>query len=278
MRAAASVNRTLRSAPSGVLDDAWTVTRGEGPILAVALHDGHGVRKDISKHLALPEAVRLREEDPWTAEWTRIAPTRIVVRRSRFEIDLNRPVEDSVYLRPDRAWNLEVWKEGGPPEWVVQAGHEIHAAFYAMLEKLLRDVEARHGRFVVYDLHSYNHRRGGPHSPPDDSRGCPDINLGTGSMDRGRWAPVVDAFLQSLSSVELLGRPLDARENVRFRGGYLSRWVHQTFPRTGCVLAVEVKKLFMDEWTGEVEPSMLEAVGSALGGTVPAVKEVLERL
>jgi N-formylglutamate amidohydrolase len=246
--------------------------------VAVALHDGHEAREDVAEHFAIPEAERLREEDPWTAEWTRIAPTRIVVHRSRFEVDLNRPIEECVYLRPDQAWNLQVWKNGGPPAPVIREGREIHLAFYSMLEALLREVEAKHGRFVVYDLHSYNHRRGGPHSPPDDRSDNPDVNLGTGSMDRSRWAPVVDAFLRTLRGSELLGRLLDVRENARFRGGYLAQWMHRTFPHTGCALAVEVKKFFMDEWTGDVEPSHLESVRTALARTVPAVEEALERL
>jgi N-formylglutamate amidohydrolase len=234
------------------------------------------VRADVARHIALPEAERLREEDPWTAEWTRIAPTRIVVHRSRFEVDLNRPLEESVYLRPEQAWGLPVWKDGAPPASVVRSGHQAHVAFYAMLAALLRETEAKHGRFVVYDLHSYNHRRRGPGSPPDHRRENPDVNLGTGSMDRSRWAPVVEAFLRALEGSELLGGNPDVRENVRFQGGYLARWIHRTFPRTGCALAVEVKKFFMDEWTGEVELSRLESVARALALTVPAVAEALE--
>ena len=37
---------------------------------------------------------------------------------------------------------------------------------------------------------------------------------------------------------------------MRFRGGYLSQWLSERYPTTACTLALEFKKVFMDEWTG----------------------------
>ena len=70
----------------------WKTVEGEGPIIASAIHDGHDVRPEVASLLALDDAQRLREEDPHTAGWTRVAPTRIVGLVSRFEVDLNRPL------------------------------------------------------------------------------------------------------------------------------------------------------------------------------------------
>ena len=84
---------------------------------------------------------------------------------------------------------------------------------------MLDRIVALNGRFVVFDLHSYNHRRGGPDALPDDPAGNPDVNLGTGTMPRERWAPVVEAFLGVLARERVADQPLDVRENVRFRGG-----------------------------------------------------------
>ena len=42
---------------------------------------------------------------------------------------------------------------------------------------------------VVFDLHTYNHRRNGPDGPPADPAGNPQVNIGTGTMNRDRWAP-----------------------------------------------------------------------------------------
>lgn len=69
----------------------------------------------------------------------------------------------------------------------------------------------------------------------------------------------------------MVGRRLDLRENVCFRGGHLASWVHSRYPQSGCALAVEVKKFFMDEWTGVGDTAMLQVVSAALAETVPDV-------
>ena len=63
--------------------------------------------------------------------------------------------------------------------------------------------------------------------------------------------------------------PLDVRENVRFRGRQLAAWTHARYPDRGIVLALEFKKTFMDEWTGEVDRARLDELARALAGTVP---------
>jgi hypothetical protein len=152
-------------------------------------------------------------------------------------------------------------------------------AFYATMARILTHLAERFGKFVVFDLHSYNHRRSGPSGAPADAAANPEVNVGTGTMrDRATWAPLIERFIADLSSAELLGRHLDVRENVRFRGGHLGRWTHETFPDEGCVLSIEFKKFFMDEWTGELDEAQHAAIGRALAGTVPGVLEELQRL
>jgi hypothetical protein len=94
-------------------------------------------------------------------------------------------------------------------------------------------------------------------------------------MDRERWDPVVAAFLQALRAQPIGGRTPDVRENVRFQGGWLSTWIHRTYPETGCALAIEVKKTFMDEWTGVADALRIEEIGRALARTVPPVRHAL---
>jgi len=246
----------------------------DSPIVAAAVHDGAALRPEVAELMALGEAERRREEDPFTAAWTRIAPTRLIGRRSRFEVDLNRPPDKAVFRAPEDAWGLHVWRSP-PPAALVCRSKRIHEAFYAAAFETLRDIERRWDRFVVLDLHSYNHRRAGPHEPPDDPLRNPEVNIGTGSMDRQRWASIVERCIADLRAAEVLGRPLDVRENVRFLGGYFSTWVHRTFPASGCALAIEVKKFFMDEWTGVPDAVQLEAVERVLASTVPGLLQEL---
>ena len=254
----------------------WTIVEGDGPIVATAIHNGHDVRSEALERFAIHESDRLREEDPYTGEWTALAATRVVGQQSRFEVDLNRPRERAVYVRPEDAWGLHVWREP-PPEDIVGRSVEIYDGFYAQMERLLRGVEKRHGRFVVFDLHTYNHRREGPGGPSADPTENPQVNLGTGTMDRGRWSGIVDRFIRDLNAFDFPGGRLDVRENVKFRGGNLSRWIHQTFPETGCALAIEFKKFFMDEWTGKADQELNAAILAALQSTTPGVIEELDK-
>lgn len=255
----------------------WEVETGDGPVVATALHAGHRVRPEAARGLALGEDVRLREEDPSTERFTEIYPggTRVVVRVSRFEVDLNRPRDGAIYAGPQSAWGLDVWGDAGPPAEVVAAALREHDAFYAGMRRLLGALEERWGPLLVLDLHSYNHRRSGPAAPPDDPFTAPEINVGTGWIDRRRWAPVVERFLAELAARSFLGRRLDVRENVRFRGGWFPRWVAETFPESACPLAIEIKKTYMDEWTGETYLAVVEAIRRALAGALPGVVKTL---
>jgi N-formylglutamate amidohydrolase len=256
----------------------WCGQEAESAVVAVAVHAGHGLRDEIAAVMTLPEPERLHEEDPGTAEWATRFPTRLVATRSRFEFDLNRPRESAVYLRPDDCWDLDIWRQPLSADTVARS-RAAHDAFYTVLAGILDRAQEAFGRFVVYDLHSYNHRRAGPTGAPADPAGHPDVNLGTGSMDRAWWAPVVDRFLADLRSAEVpYGQGhLDVRENVCFRGRHLAGWVHDRYPETGCALAIEVKKFYMDEHSGTIDGPLSTAVGDALAGTVAGVVEELDR-
>jgi hypothetical protein len=95
-------------------------------------------------------------------------------------------------------------------------------------------------------------------------------------MDRAQWAVVVDRWLAEMSAFDYRGRRLDVRENVKFFGGHLPGWIHREFPHSVCALAIEVKKFFMDEWTGEVDCAQHQALGAALAQAARGVAEVLE--
>jgi N-formylglutamate amidohydrolase len=255
----------------------WSIVLGSGPLVATAIHDGHQLRDEVAGLIALSEQERLREEDPFTGDWTRIAPTQVVVRHSRFEVDLNRPRPKAVYSRPEDAWGLQVWKQDLPSA-VVERSVAAYDDFYQEMGQLLSQMEEHFGRFVVFDLHTYNHRREGPAGVAADPQQNPEVNLGTGVMDRSLWTPLVDRFVQDLRSFDFLGRHLDVRENVKFRGGQFSNWVHETYPRTGCDLAIEFKKFFMNEWTGELDTRQHQAILQALQSTIPGILEELARM
>ncbi len=254
-----------------------TAASTEQPVLAFAIHCGHDLRADVAQHMALSEADRLREEDPFTDEWTAVAPTRVTGVMSRFQIDLNRPREQAVYRTPDDAWGLTVWNSE-LPEAVASRSLREYDAFYRGVHDLFAEMQDRFGRFVVLDLHSYNHRRAGPKAEAADPAENPQVNLGTGSLDRSRWGAVADRLVTDLGKAPFPDGQLDVRENVKFRGGHFSRWAHATFPESACVLAIEFKKFFMDEWTGTPDRRMIRGIHTALASTVPGLIEELHRM
>lgn len=243
-------------------------------VVATAIHDGHDLRPEVADLMVLPEPDRLREEDPHTGRIAAALPDHVVAHRSRFEVDLNRPRDGAVYRTPADCWDLEVWRDTALPDDLVAGSLELYDAFHADLASRLDALAAR-GPFVVYDVHSYNHRRDGAGAPASDPADNPEVNVGTGSLDRERWGHVVDAFSDALAAAPVSWGRLDVRENVRFKGGHLSTWIHERYPETGCCLALEFRKSFMDEWTGEVDEPHLSELVAALAATVPAVEAVL---
>ena len=255
----------------------WHLIRGNSPLVATAIHDGHNLRPEVAAIMSLTDAERLREEDPFTGSWTNIADNQLIGSQSRFEVDLNRPREKAVYIHPEDAWGLHVWQETPSPA-IIEQSLANYDAFYAAAHRLFSELETQFKHFVVFDLHTYNHRRDGPNGSLADAAGNPEVNLGTGTMDRDRWSPIVDSFIEDLSAFNFLGRQLDVRENIKFRGGQLARWTHEHFPDSGCVISIEFKKFFMDEWTGAPDSVQLEAIQQSLQSTIPGVLAALKTI
>jgi N-formylglutamate amidohydrolase len=231
-------------------------------VVATAVHNGHDLRPEIAAVTALDDSTRLREEDPHTGSIARRFDNSVVVHRSRFEVDLNRARHEAVYLTPDDAWGLELWRRPLEKAEVTES-LSLYDRFYDELRRALDRLVADNGGFVLYDIHSYNHVRSGPGADPDPPEESPTVNLGTGSLPE-RWKGVAEAFVESAREVAFDGAPLDVRENVRFRGRQVAAWVHEHYGEVGCALAIEVKKVFMDEWSGAVDSDRLDRLGEAL--------------
>ncbi len=246
-------------------------------MVATAIHNGHEVRPNLQALFNLTSDERLREEDPFTAEWVGITDNYIVGNYSRFEMDLNRPPEKAIYRKPEDAWGLHVWKEELPEEQA-QESMVRYERFYKDVKQMLSKLLEEHDCIVIYDLHTYNHRREGANGPAADPEQNPEVNIGTGNMDREKWAPVVTAFMQSLGSYNYQGRQLDVRENVKFKGGHFMRWIHDTFGDRVCVMSIEFKKFFMDEWTGTPDWEQVQEIKQALEQTKRPVLQALTQV
>ena len=68
------------------------------------------------------------------------------------------------------------------------------------------------------------------------------------------------------------------RENVAFQGrGEQTRFVHERYPGSGCAVALEIKKFYMDEWTGAPDPSELAAMRAFVARVARTAEEILAR-
>ena len=226
--------------------------------------------------MVLPDADRLREEDPFTGQAIAGVPTHVIAHRSRFEADLNRAAADAVYRTPDQCWGLDVW--GGTLDAAIaERSLDYHRRFYDAVGALLDDVASQHRRFVLLDVHSYNHRRDGPAGAPTPAEQAPEINIGTFSMPRETWAWLLEPVMDAMRAYDFGGRHLDVRENVAFQGkGELTRLVHQRYPGRACAIAIEFKKFFMDEWTGEPDAAALAHMRGFIDHTTAAARELLD--
>lgn len=226
----------------------WDMLVQPGPVMVTAIHAGHTIRSPLRPWLKIAEQERLREEDPLTDFFLPVGDTIFRANRSRFEFDLNRPASKAVTVDPEDTWGLRIWDPGLPQE-EIDASLALHRKFYAMMAERVEAMIEEHGRILVLDIHSYNHRRNGADGPSAPQADNPDIDLGATTLNSGIYGDLLDRFVQGLRSRPVRGKAPDVRVNVRWEdGGNFPEWLHATFGDTACVITLEYKKTFMDEW------------------------------
>ncbi|WP_149193176.1 N-formylglutamate amidohydrolase [Luteimonas suaedae] len=250
----------------------WDLVTGDGPVLAVALHDGHAMRDSLRPYLAFDDAALRRDEDPLTGLLTSVGDVRIRVRRSRFEVDLNRPRDKALSTDPADTWGLRIWQGPLPPD-EIERSLAIHDRFYAMIHELLERLLARWGCLLLLDIHSYNHRRDGANAAPAPPSENPDIDLGVTTLDRDRWGNALAHFTDALRATPVGGRAPDVRENVRYpTGGHFPESLYAEYGERLCVITPEYKKIYMDEWTAQADIAVVEDLRTGLEQAVRAVR------
>lgn len=251
-----------------VIESSFTFLDEKLPLLATAIHAGHKLSPDMLEHCGIPEADRLREEDPFTDEAASLFPNSIVLASSRFELDLNRIKDKALYLKPEDCWGLPIQRDKLPPH-VIACLYSEYEQWYGHLDFCVKRLLEQHPFIVVLDLHSYNHHRGGPDAPFDPQEANPDIILGRSNMS-ARYHKRVEALRASLDGQSWNGRRIDCRADVKFPGGYLSRYLNAHYSDRLICLAVEFKKLFMDEWRGELDRPAWDELKSLFKNAVEA--------
>jgi len=234
-----------------MIESSFRLLGSNVPILATAIHAGHRLSSDLQDHCSIPESERLKEEDPFTDEAAGLFANHIVLHSSRFELDLNRIRDKAVYLKPEDCWGLPVSRDKLPPHRVACL-YADYDQWYEHLDFCVKRLLNLHPFIVVLDLHSYNHRRGGASAEPDPQADNPDIILGRSNMSV-RYYEKVEALRGILDQAQWRGGSIDCRADVKFPGGFLARYLNAHYPDRLLCLAVEFKKIWMDEWTGVLD-------------------------
>lgn len=236
------------------------------PIIGTAVHAHHAIRPDIAPKLALGAAGRYYEEDPETHRFTGRCLHQVMPNQSRYEFDINRPPDTTVYSKPSLAWGQRVWKEPlsqYEKEFSLEKWYEYHT----FLDCAVEDAIGRFGFAVLFDFHSYNYQRTGPTDWRHDEK--PVINIGTRHLDLDdRGLAVKDWFVDQVKQHTVLGEACMVQENGVFYGGYVNRRLSHLYGPKVITLSVEYKKVYMNEKEGEIREDVLGDLVAQMDETI----------
>ena len=252
------------------------------PQLFLAIHNGHNMSENIKQKIGISELDRMREEDPYTEFFINDKENFIIQNTSRFEYDLNRMPDKAIYRIPENCWGLPIYPREQLTNDEVIISQSNYDTFYTNLINIIDNFLECFDKIIVWDIHSYNHRRNGDGAIFDPDEQNPEIILGTNNykyMSRD-WEPLVNKIEELFKSHTFKGDfvnralkqdYLDVRQNVKFPGGYLSQFLNKKYADRVCCVAVEFKKIWMNEWTQEIDEecfSLLKKIFNDVCGEV----------
>jgi uncharacterized protein (TIGR02421 family) len=216
------------------------------PSICTAIHAGHQLRTDLVEKSSFTELQRLHMESPATDAMISSFPITLAIQDSRFEYDLNRPLARCIH---QRVHDNSVWNQPASQSQI-STSHDKHKQFFRILDALIEQLESLFKTCILFDIHSYNYQQ--------IKKETPTFNIGTDQIDMDRWGAVVTYFERKLSKITLPNIQVKSSKDEVFCGrGYLIGHVNSRFNNT-LVLPTEIKKIYMDEKTGDVFPLVLD--------------------
>jgi uncharacterized protein (TIGR02421 family) len=215
------------------------------PYCCFAIHSGSKLQNGLNSKVLLNEYERWYEEYPFTDSFIKSLPITLIANDSRFEYDLNRSPENSIYTE---AWGKKVWKIPLTPQ-EKKSSLKKHENFYKVVSALIGKIQTKFNSCVVYDIHSYNYKRW--------DREVPLFNIGTINIDRTKFSDCIENWKEELNKIKLNDIQTTVAENDVFKGeGYLLKFITQNFKNT-LVLATEIKKVYCNELNGDSYPKII---------------------
>lgn len=208
------------------MDDLFSFTAGQSPLLVSLPHDGTSIPADIAARMT-PVALDTPDTDWHVGRLYNFAgdlgASVISATASRYVIDLNRaPDGTALYsaasnteLVPLTSFDMEpLYRQGMEPDAaeISERKDRFWSPYHHKLRNELNRLRSKHGIAILFDGHSIRSV-----VPRFFDGTIPDLNLG--SADGESCAPSLAA-----RAFEILnGSPYDAVWDERFTGGYITR-------------------------------------------------------
>ena len=193
----------------------WQTEFGDGPLVACAIHDGHAVRPEVADSArARRDAAALRRRSlhrPLDGHCTDANHRSAVAVRGRSQ-PAARNGRVSAAGRLPGAWN--VWKSPPPPEIWSRDRSPSMTIFTPICDLLLERLRKPHGGWWSSICTATTIVAAASAARPTIRQQNPEINVGTGSMDRARWASDRRPLPGRAAGVRLLG-PATGRPRER---------------------------------------------------------------
>lgn len=223
------------------------------PVVCTAIHNGNQLRPELNNVFMLSEEERLREEAPYTDDLISSFPIVLIGNDSRFEYDLNKPKAISTHFKSIN--DKPVWKKALSTKQRT-ISHAKHKAFYNILTALIKKLEKQFKNSLVFDVNAFNYQ--------SVQQNLPTFNIDTSQVDLDRWGLVAKRFEQQLNKIELPNiQAVAGTEKSIDNIGYLITHINARFENT-LVLPLNIKKVYMDETTGDLYPLVLEELKASI--------------
>ena len=216
------------------------------PAICTAVHSGTAFSEKFAGKVQVDELVRRQEEAPYTGDLLHSLP--IVVRglESRFQYDLNSSPQECIPLEIQQK---KIW-EGALSTREISQNIDKHNSYFRVLHVLLTSLEAKFSSCIIYDLNS-------PLSGNTVSAtGL--FQIGTHYIDKDRYQAVLNHLRQRLLKTQLTNISNSVSfDDGDFGKGYQASFINKNHPDSLCI-PLSIKKLYMDEQTGEPYPLIID--------------------
>ncbi|MDH5721575.1 MAG: flavohemoglobin expression-modulating QEGLA motif protein [Spirochaetia bacterium] len=223
------------------------------PYICTAIHAGNNLREELSKISLFTPEERKKEEDLYTNELISSFPVTLTALDSRFEYDLNRNQKKCVY---EKAWGKKVYNRKLTKEERA-VSLDKHARFYRILNALVFAIKEKFENCLIIDIHSFNWQTRLKESAPvfDIRTLCP---------KKIRRLNLLEVFEKKLKEIRLpnIITTVD-KDTISKETGYMVSYVSENLSNT-TIIPLGIKKIYMDELTGDSYPLVIENLRNGL--------------